>query len=86
MADQETEENDRPWQVAVDRSVCIGSGMCVGIAPDHFQLAGRRSSPVAARTGPQEAVLDAGENCPVEAILVRDARTGEVLAPRGVAS
>jgi len=85
MTDAEAQENDRPWQVAVDRAVCIGSAMCVGIAPDRFRLAGRRSSAVAPRIEPEEAVLDAGENCPVEAIRVRDVRTGEVLAPRGSA-
>ncbi|MEV6229242.1 hypothetical protein AB0L88_15360 [Saccharopolyspora shandongensis] len=30
---------------------------------------------------PAEEVTDAAESCPVEAITVRDAGTGEVLAP-----
>jgi ferredoxin len=75
MADDDT------WHVDVDRSVCIGSGMCANIAPERFQLVNYRSRPVHDRTGPDEHVLDASENCPVEAILVRDERTGDILAP-----
>lgn len=75
------EAGNQTWRVEVDASVCIGSGMCAGIAPDHFRIVGNRSEPVNARVGQDDLVLDAGENCPVEAILVRDDRTGAVLAP-----
>jgi ferredoxin len=73
--------DDDTWRVDVDSSVCIGSGMCADIAPACFRLVNYRSRPVRDRTGPDERVLDASENCPVEAILVRDERTGAVLAP-----
>lgn len=81
MTDTEAAHEDGRWQVEVDRSVCIGSGMCAGIAPEHFRLTGRRSRPVNEQIAPDEDVIEAGESCPVEAILVRDARTGEVLVP-----
>lgn len=32
------------WHVEVDRSVCIGSGMCVNHAPDAFHLDTARQS------------------------------------------
>lgn len=75
------EKNGRKWQIEVDSGVCIGSGMCTGIAPGHFRLEGNRSRPVDEFTGEADAVLDAAENCPVEAILVRHAETGARLAP-----
>ena len=72
---------DQPrWRVAVDRDRCIGSGMCVGTAPSLFRLAGDRSRPVNERVEPDEAVLDAAETCPMEAITVRDG-SGQLLAP-----
>lgn len=71
------------WVVDVDRQVCIGSGLCAALAPDHFQLSGGRSAAVRRDADADEAVLDAADSCPVEAILVRHAATGEVLAPQG---
>jgi len=71
------------WNVEVDSSACIGSGMCAGIAPAHFELVGHRSRPVRTPVAADEPVLDAAENCPVEAIVVRDGLTGAVLAPAG---
>ncbi len=69
------------YDVAVDRDTCIGSGMCRNTAPAVFtaDTGGQTTatSPVAA----DEEVLDAAETCPVEAITVTDATSGEVLAP-----
>jgi len=69
------------WRVAVDRDVCIGSGMCASLDPAHFQLVDHKSSPVNELTDPSDDAVDAAENCPVEAILITDAATGETIAP-----
>lgn len=70
------------WHVEVDRDVCIGSGMCVAGAPEDFRLdSARQSHPVAADRDPSEAVLAAAEGCPVEAIFVTLAGTGEAVFP-----
>lgn len=70
------------WRVEVDRSVCIGSGMCVGGAPHDFTLdSGRKSYPVHEVTDSSEAIMDAAESCPVEAITIVDAETGEAVFP-----
>lgn len=70
------------WRVEVDRSVCIGSGMCVGAAPDGFRLdPARQSHPVAPEADAAESVLAAAEGCPVEAIIVTVAGSGEAVFP-----
>jgi len=66
------------WIISVDKAACIGSAVCVGTAPGRFALDERqRSGPVSAEIAPDEAVRDAAASCPVEAISLRDAETGE---------
>ena len=69
------------WSIEVDEDSCIGSGMCVGSAPDHFGLETGVSKPVQARIEPADEVEEAAESCPVEAITIRDTGTGQVIAP-----
>ncbi|MFD4632608.1 ferredoxin [Streptomyces sp. NPDC058284] len=70
------------WHVEVDRSVCIGSGMCVLTAPGGFELdTARQSHPTAAETDANEKVLEAAEGCPVEAITIALADGGEIVFP-----
>lgn len=70
------------WFVVVDGSACRGSGVCLGMAPDHFTLDQTgRSRPHAELVVAHEAVLDAALSCPLEAITVTDEATGERLAP-----
>lgn len=73
---------EQTWRVDVDRRACIGSGICVASAPGHFQLEEGRAVPsLGTAVEPDEVVLDAAESCPAEAIMVRDAASGMVLAP-----
>ena len=66
------------WKISVDKSLCIGSAMCIAIAPDRFVLDGRkRSGPVEAEIDPDELVRDAAASCPSEAISLLDADTGQ---------
>ncbi|WP_326614195.1 ferredoxin [Streptomyces scopuliridis] len=58
----------------------MGSGMCAGMAPDHFTLEGDRARPLAGSVVPHEAVLDAADSCPAMAITVVDG--GREIAPR----
>jgi ferredoxin len=70
------------WLLDVDHRVCVSSGMCVGLAPAAFELAGaRQSTPKVAEVDPDSAVLDAAENCPAEAITITDAVTGAAVFP-----
>ncbi|PNE42110.1 MULTISPECIES: ferredoxin [Streptomyces] len=70
------------WRVAVDRGVCIGSGLCAGTAPERFRLdAARQSHPVEPEAEPADGVLAAAEGCPVEAITITAVESGEAVFP-----
>jgi ferredoxin len=69
------------WRVRVS-AACIGSGSCVGIAPDRFALgADNRSHPLAELLAPGADLRDAALSCPMEAITIEDAGTGEIVEP-----
>jgi ferredoxin len=56
--------------------------MCETIAPRVFQLNTNRQSEAVNPAGDtEEKILEAAENCPVSAIFVEDAETGERLFP-----
>jgi len=56
--------------------------MCTHIAPQVFSLNNDRQSEAVNPGGDTvEKILDAAENCPVSAIFVEDAETGEQLFP-----
>jgi ferredoxin len=78
---EETAVAEGRWRVTVDPDLCIGSGMCAGTAPHAFELVDGVSRPLAEEIDPDDVVLGAAESCPVEAIMIRDLNTGEVLAP-----
>lgn len=70
------------WHIEVDRDICIGSGMCVNNAPGDFRLdTARQAHPEASEADPSEKVLGAAEGCPVEAISITLAGSGEVVFP-----
>ncbi|GGR03078.1 ferredoxin [Streptomyces netropsis] len=73
---------DGRWQVEVDRSVCVGSGMCAGLAPWAFRLdTARQSHPTEPETDAAAPVLAAAESCPVEAITLRALGDGAAVFP-----
>ncbi|MEV4822606.1 ferredoxin [Micromonospora sp. NPDC049274] len=71
-----------PWRIGVDARRCIGTSICAGTAPEHFRLVGGLSTPLADVAAPAEAILAAADSCPVEAITVRDATDGRLIAPQ----
>lgn len=53
------------WTTEIDRELCMGSGMCAGLAPDLFRLdAASRAEPVRTEFGADERALDAADSCP----------------------
>jgi ferredoxin len=69
------------WQVTV-KDTCVGSGMCAAIAGRFFRLGeDEQSRPLSPEIAPDDAVRDAMAACPMEAIVVTEARTGELIDP-----
>jgi ferredoxin len=70
----------RRLQVSVDKAQCVSNQMCVTSLPSVFQLDDNGIAgvldPAAAS---EEELVEAGMNCPVGAISVTDADTGEDL-------
>jgi ferredoxin len=72
----------RSLKVHVDPDICVGNGMCREEAPGTFDReADGRSTAVANPTDDAEAILEAAAVCPVGAITVHDAESGECLYP-----
>ena len=72
----------RKLRVWVDHATCVGIAMCEAIAPKVFRLNENRQSEAVDPAGDTvEKILEAAENCPVSAIFVEDAETGEQLFP-----
>ncbi|MEU4392678.1 ferredoxin [Kribbella sp. NPDC023855] len=70
------------WKVTVDQDACTGSGMCLGVAPGHFEFGpDRRSRPRAELIHPDDAAASAAECCPMAAITIADADSGRQLVP-----
>jgi ferredoxin len=72
----------RKLKIWVDHDVCVGNQMCETFATKSFRMNEKRQSVVIDPPGDDEAaILEAAENCPVSAIFVEDAETGEQLFP-----
>ena len=70
------------WHVEVDRATCMGTGTCTVIAARHFALVDGRAEVTDSTVSPDDVIIDAADSCPSEAILVRDARSGKLIAPQ----
>jgi len=72
----------RKLRVRVDHLLCVGNAMCETFAPNVFRLNDDRQSEAVNPDGdPEEKILEAAESCPMSAIIVEDAETGEQLFP-----
>ncbi|MFG1776506.1 ferredoxin [Micromonospora sp. NPDC049048] len=69
------------WRVHVDPTRCIGSGICAGTAPEHFVLVHGLARPLAERVAPDDALVDAADSCPMEAVIVSEADGLRRIAP-----
>ncbi|MBX6378142.1 MAG: ferredoxin [Clostridia bacterium] len=76
---------ERPVVVRVDPVRCVSSAMCVHIAPEKFALGpdgkSRVLNPETVGEDLYRRVWEAAFNCPVSAIAVEDAETGDRLFP-----
>lgn len=62
-------------KVRVDEDLCLGCGICEGLAPDVFSLANEPFAEVLVDVVPAELeddVRQAAEDCPEEAIIIEE--------------
>jgi ferredoxin len=72
----------RRLHVSVDHDLCVGNASCLRVAPRVFRHNDHRQSEVIDPAGDSEqAIVEAASNCPVGAIRVAVADSGEVLFP-----
>jgi ferredoxin len=58
-------------EIEVDRQLCYGFGDCVDTAPAVFELDDENVSVVKDPDGaPLEEIVEAAQNCPVDAIII----------------
>jgi ferredoxin len=62
----------------IDESSCIAQGDCVELVPEVFLLEDHAR---VIGTGPDDLILAAAQECPVEAISVIDSQTGAQVYP-----
>ncbi|MFJ8039330.1 ferredoxin [Kitasatospora sp. NPDC096147] len=71
-----------PLETRVDRTRCVGTGACAATAPADLTLtADGRAQTLRRSPSDLELITEAAELCPVEAITVHRADTGEQVAP-----
>jgi ferredoxin len=70
-------------KVKVLREVCIGAASCVAFSPSVFELdADRKAVIIEGGTDTPENLMMAAQSCPVKAIVLTDATTGEQVWPK----
>jgi ferredoxin len=61
-------------RIEVDRELCFGFGDCVDTAPRVFAIDAQEKAVVIDADGaPLERIMEASQNCPVDAIIITDA-------------
>ena len=62
-------------KVRIDRDLCIGCGVCTQMCPEVFEMDSENIAKVQENANPDDhaqAVKDAADACPVEAIIVEE--------------
>jgi ferredoxin len=71
------------YKITIDRELCIGDGACCGEAPNTFEMDKDNIAVVTNTDGhTPEEILQAAQVCPVDAITLTDAATGEKVWPK----
>jgi ferredoxin len=66
-------------RIEVDRELCFGFGDCVDTAPRVFALDSDDKAIVIDPNGaPLERIIEASQNCPVDAIIITDSEGAQI--------
>lgn len=68
------------WNIIIDTAACSGMGDCVRMSPHSFALQPDGTARATSGTTSDDSVLDAAYACPMAAIAVFNAATGEQAA------
>ena len=68
------------YRVEIDRDLCSGFAACVEDAPEIFELDTSGKATLRVQTTGDERVLEAEADCPMNAIRVFDAESGDLVA------
>ena len=69
-------------KITINADECIGDSVCTDEAPNTFEVNDDGIAVVLENsTDDRDTILNAANNCPTEAILVKDKASGEKLAP-----
>jgi ferredoxin len=68
------------YRIVIDRSLCSGFGACADLAPDLVELGPDGIAVARVGTSEDPRVLDVAGECPMAAIAIFDAATGEQAA------
>ena len=69
-------------KITIDRDECIGDGLCVNEAPETFEMDDdSKAITLEGSTESRDTIIEAARSCPVDAIKIVDADSGEQLAP-----
>ncbi len=72
------------YKIQIDRELCVGDGACVNEAPGTFEMDDESIAVVINADGNgADEILGAAQSCPVDAIQLTDAATGEKIWPEG---
>lgn len=75
-------EESQEIRIEIDRHLCYGFGDCLNSAPGVFDLDSEEKAIVADQAAQsRETILAAANDCPVEAIFIYAADSGEQLFP-----
>ncbi len=76
------ENKKRKYRIIIKRDLCIGAASCVAIAPNTFDMDGDNIAVIKeGEWDEEELILAAAQSCPVFAIIIEDAETGQRIFP-----
>ncbi len=71
--------------ITINQNKCVGSTMCIQISPKAFALNEKRKAIVAnPNADTLSSIKEAAEGCPMMAISIKDAKSGDVIFPKAL--
>ena len=85
VPESKTQGKRGKYIIEIERNKCISVGNCVAITPDIFDLDEEQiavmKDPKTPLISDDETILMSARSCPTQAIIIKDAETGEQIFP-----